>query len=82
MTVTVTSDRYCDMPQKFLRSKVDELEDDMWFQQDGATAHTSRRSLSILREIFPGHLISLRGDIGWPACSRDLTPCDFFSGVT
>jgi len=26
---------------------------------------------------FPGHVISLRGDIGWPARSPDLTPCDF-----
>jgi len=57
---------------------VDELEDDVWFQQDGATAHTSRRSLSILREMFPGNLISLHGDIGWPALSPDLTRCDFF----
>jgi hypothetical protein len=24
------------------------------------------------------HLISLRGDIGWPAQSPDLTPCDYF----
>ena len=24
------------------------------------------------------NLISLRGDIGWPAWSPDLTPCDFF----
>ena len=50
----------------------------MWFQQDGATAHTFRGSLSLLREIFPGHVISLRGDIGWPPHSIDLTPCDFF----
>jgi len=56
----------------FLRPKVDELEEDVWFQQDGVTAHTSRRLLSI------GHLISLRGDIGWSARSPDLTPCDFF----
>ena len=27
---------------------------------------------------FPGHVISLRGDIGWPPRSPDLTPCDFF----
>ena len=26
------------------------------------------------------NLISLRGDIDWPAQSPDLTPCDFFSG--
>ena len=31
-----------------------------------------------LREMFPGHLISLRGDIGWPARLSDLNPCDFF----
>ena len=24
------------------------------------------------------HLISLRGDIGWPARSPDLNPCDYF----
>ena len=78
VTVTVTSDRYYDMLQNFLPPKVDELEEDVWFQQDGVTAHTSLRSLSILREMFPGHLISLRGDIGWPARSPDLTPCDFF----
>ena len=53
--------------------------DNVWFQQDGATAHTSRRSLSLLREMFSGHIISLRGDIGWPPRSPDLTPCDFFS---
>ena len=52
--------------------------DNVCFQQDGATAHTSRRSLSLLREMFPGHVISLRGDIGWPLRSPDLTPCDFF----
>jgi len=29
------------------------------------------------RRMFPGHLISLHGDIGWPTRSPDLTPCDF-----
>jgi hypothetical protein len=28
--------------------------------------------------MFPGRLISLRGDNPWPARSPDLTPCDFF----
>ena len=28
--------------------------------------------------MFRNHLISLRGDIGWPARSPDLNPCDFF----
>ena len=66
------------MLQNFLRPKLDELEEDVWFQQVRAKAHTSSHSLLILREMFPGHLISLRGDIGWPAQSPDLTPCDFF----
>ena len=56
--------------------KLDER--DVWFQQDGATAHTAQRSLQVLREMFPDRLISLRGDIGWPARSPDLSPCDFF----
>ena len=76
----VNSERYCVLLDTFLRPRLDELDDrnNVWFQQDGATAHTSRRSMRILREMFPGHLISLRGDIGWPARSPDLNPCDFF----
>ena len=77
--MTVTSNRYCEMLEKFLRPRLEEFDgsEDFWFQQDGATAHTARRSLGILREMFPS-LVSLRGDIGWPARSPDLTPCDFF----
>ena len=83
VTVTVTSDRYCELLERFLQPKVVQLiaahhPEDVWFQQDGATAHTSRRSLGILRDMFPDHLVSLRGDIGWPPRSPDLTPCDFF----
>ena len=59
-TVTVTSDRYCEMLERFLRPKVAQLladyePDDVWFQQDGATSHTSRRSLGILQDMFPSH---------------------------
>ena len=28
--------------------------------------------------MFPSRLLSLQGDIGCPARSPDLTPCDFF----
>ena len=51
---------------------------DAWFQQDGATACTARRSMQALWEMFPGKLISLCGDVGWPAHLPDLAPCDFF----
>ena len=79
ITVTVNSDRYCEMLDTFFRPKFNMLHDmdNVWFQQDGATAHTSRRAMGILRDMFPGHLISLRGDIGWPSRSPDLNQCDF-----
>ena len=79
VTVTVNSTRYCQMMETFVKPKLNMLHiDNVWFQQDGATAHTSQRSIRLLKEMFPGHLISLRGDIGWPARSPDFNPCDFF----
>ena len=80
VTVTVNSDRYCEMLKTFLRPKLNMLHnmDDAWFQLDEATAHTFQRAMGILREMFPGHLISLRDDISWSIRSPDLNPCDFF----
>ncbi|XP_039295229.1 uncharacterized protein LOC120353885 [Nilaparvata lugens] len=85
VTVTVNSQRYVSMLRNFLQPKLEEMVEehglaDLWFQQDGATAHTARISLDVLREMFPGRLVSLRGDVGWPARSPDLSICDFFLG--
>jgi len=78
-TVTVTSDQYVEMLETYLHPRLDDMDtEDVWFQQDGATAHTARRSLRVLREMFPGCFISLRGDVEWPAQSPDLSPCDVF----
>lgn len=49
-----------------------------WFQQDGATPHTARETMALLRDFFPEKLISRFGDIPWPPRSPDLTPMDFF----
>ena len=78
--VSVTSSRYVQMLQNFLKPKLQDLDDNstVSFQQDGATAHTAKNSMDVLRDLFPSHLISLRGDIGWPARSPDLSPCDYF----
>ena len=54
------------------------LDNNMWFQHDGPTAHTAKASMSLLREIFPQHTISRIGDIAWPPRSPDLTVPDFF----
>jgi hypothetical protein len=34
--------------------------------------------MNILGENFPGRLVSLKGDVGCPAWSPDLSICDFF----
>jgi hypothetical protein len=70
VTVMVTSDRSCATLENFLRPELDDLLDEqgaenVWFRHDGATAHTSRRSLGILREMLPGHVVSLRDFFLW-----------------
>jgi len=48
------------------------------FQQDGATCHTARETMALLREQFGEQLISRFGPINWPPRSCDITPLDFF----
>lgn len=63
----------------FLWPRLDDMDlTNMWFQQDGATCHTSNATLNLLDEKFDGFVISRRGDINWPPRSCDLTPLDFF----
>ena len=50
----------------------------MWFQQDGATAHTARASMTAVRAAFPNHVISRFGDLPWSPHSSDLSMCDFY----
>lgn len=80
--VTVNGARYRHMIEEFFLPRLEEMNvRNVWFQQDGATAHTARDSMDLLRQHFPDRLISLRGNLPWPARSPDLTPCDFFYGV-
>ena len=50
----------------------------IWFQQDGARAHTAKESVSLLQRSFPRRLISLETDTPYPASSPDLIPLDFY----
>lgn len=80
-TQTVNSDRYCEMITTFFEPEVRNslfFNRNTWFQQDGATAHTARRSMDLVRRLFPSKVISRFGDLNWPARSPDLSPCDFF----
>ncbi|CAK9799157.1 hypothetical protein ANTPLA_LOCUS1913 [Anthophora plagiata] len=77
--VTVTGERYRAMLKNFLQPELNRLGlENMWFQQDGATSHTARDTIEILKEIFPGRIVSRNGDIDWPPRSPDLTSPDFF----
>ena len=50
----------------------------LWFQQDGATAHTAEISTQVFRTMLPGRVIFRLGDITWPACSPDHAVPDYF----
>ena len=82
-TATVTSDRSirmfenCFLPE--LRKRGINRAS-MWFQQDGATAHTARASMTAVRAAFPNHVISRFEDLPWPPRSPDLSMCDFYQG--
>lgn len=80
-TVTVNSERYRQLITEFflpeLRKKRVPIQR-VWFQQDGATAHTARSSMEAIQSAFPGRVISRFGDINWPPRSPDLSMCDYF----
>ncbi|GFY00608.1 gamma-tubulin complex component 2 [Trichonephila clavipes] len=51
---------------------------ELWFQQDGATCHTARATINLLKDTFGDRLISRFGLVNWPPRSCDLTPLDYF----
>ncbi|GFU12791.1 RNA-directed DNA polymerase from mobile element jockey [Trichonephila clavipes] len=51
---------------------------ELWFQQDGATRHTARATIDLLKDTFGDHLISRFELVNWPPRSCDLTPLDYF----
>ncbi|GFW25745.1 uncharacterized protein TNCV_1310061 [Trichonephila clavipes] len=48
------------------------------FQQNGATCHTARATIDLLKDTFSDRLISRFGPVNWPPRSWDLTPLDYF----
>ncbi|GFT45865.1 uncharacterized protein TNCV_2250121 [Trichonephila clavipes] len=54
---------------------------ELWFQQDGATCHTARATIDLLKDTFGDRLISRFGPVNWPPRSCDLTPLDYFLWV-
>ncbi|GFY20573.1 transposable element Tc3 transposase [Trichonephila clavipes] len=74
---------YCSHPsirlhwvQTCMSKCLDKVE--LWFQQDGATCHTARATIDLLKDTFGDRLISRFGPVNWPPRSCDLTPLDYF----
>ncbi|GFV63882.1 transposable element Tc3 transposase [Trichonephila clavipes] len=52
--------------------------EELRFQQDGATCHTARATIDLLKDTFGDRLISRFGPVNRPPRSCDLTPLDYF----
>ncbi|GFW92243.1 putative transposase [Trichonephila clavipes] len=77
--VTVNGDRYRAMNTNFFIPELNTHDiQDQWFQQDGATCHTARATIDLLKDTFGDRLISRYGPVNWPPRSCDLTPLDYF----
>ncbi|GFW09308.1 putative transposable element [Trichonephila clavipes] len=77
--VTVNGDRYRAMITNFFIPGLNNRDvQELWFQQDGATYHTARATIDLLKDTFGDRLISRFGPVNWPPRSCDLTPLDYF----
>ncbi|GFU18381.1 DUF4817 domain-containing protein [Trichonephila clavipes] len=77
--VTVNGDRYRAMITNFFIPELNNHDvQELWFQQDGATYHTARATIDLLKDTFGDRLISRFGPVNWPPRSCDLTPLDYF----
>ncbi|GFS94708.1 uncharacterized protein TNCV_4456221 [Trichonephila clavipes] len=77
--VTVNGDRYRAMITNFFLPELNNHNvQELWFQQDGATCHTARTTIDLLKDTFGDRPISRFGPVNWPPRSCDLTPLDYF----
>ncbi|GFW68419.1 transposable element Tc3 transposase [Trichonephila clavipes] len=77
--VTVNGDRYRAMITNFFIPELNNHDvQELWFQQDGATCHTARATIDLLKDTFGDRLISRFGPVNWPIRSCDLTSQDYF----
>ncbi|GFV19557.1 putative DD41D transposase [Trichonephila clavipes] len=67
---TVNGDRYKAMITNFFIPELNNHDvQDLWFQQDGATSHTARATIDLLKDTFGDRLISRFGPVN---CLQDL----------
>lgn len=71
----MNSDTYCSFIDQFVITLSDNERRHAWFQQDNATAHTSRQTTRYLTQTFGNRRIDKEL---FPPRSPDLTPVDFY----
>ncbi|XP_045456076.1 uncharacterized protein LOC123665890 [Melitaea cinxia] len=79
---SLNSDKFLELLNGPVDDYIDELSLDaysqMWYQLDGAPAHSVVSARERLSEMFGQQWIGHHGPSRWPARSPDLTPMDFF----
>ncbi|GFT75918.1 uncharacterized protein TNCV_2098541 [Trichonephila clavipes] len=77
--VTINGDWYRVMITNFFIPELNNQDvQELWFRQDGATCHTARATIDLLKDTFGDRLISRFGPVNWPPRSCDLSPLDYF----
>ncbi|GFV73049.1 putative DD41D transposase [Trichonephila clavipes] len=77
--ITVNGNRYRAMIANFFIPELNNHDfQELWFQQNGATCHTARATIDLLKDTFGDRLISRFGPVNWPPRSCYLTPLDYF----
>jgi hypothetical protein len=72
---TTNAERYRELIlDEFINQLDDEELQHGYFQQDGATPHTTRANLQYLSDFFGDRIISRGTNTVWPPRSPDLTP--------
>lgn len=78
----LTADQYLDFLQNHIENILENLPvrqyAQIFYQQDGAPAHTARIVTTYLNATFGDRWMGTNGPVRWPARSPDLTPLDFF----
>ncbi|GFW98085.1 heat shock 70kDa protein 8 [Trichonephila clavipes] len=78
--VTVNGDRYRAMITNFFIPELNNHDvQELWIQQDGATCHTARAAIYLLKDTLGDRLTSRFGPVNWPPRSCNLTRARLFS---
>ncbi len=80
--ITVNQSNYQNMLENYFIPKLREMVGDKFgdqiFMQDGASSHTAKQTMELLKKYFGEKIISIKSEDIWPPYSPDLNPCDYF----